>query len=274
VDVREPVLSEIDLLDHTFVHIQGIGEKTEKDIWARGILTWTDFLVCPQCVLSEVKDHLIREGLRDSIAHREEIGFFAKRLPSSEMWRLYDSFRRRVVYLDIETTGGYMGADEITVVGTYDGACARSFVCGANLKEFERYISDFDLVVTFSGSCFDLPFIRRSFPNITLPPGHIDLRFPLKRLGYRGGLKKVEKEIGLERAAGIRHMDGYDAVRLWREYEWGDHCALETLLEYNKADVVNLEPLMELVNREMKAMMLPHGHETRGAMEDTLMLKL
>ena len=67
----------------------------------------------------------------------------------------------------------------------------------------------------------------------------------------------MEKEVGIERAAGIRQMDGYDAVRLWRQYEWGDRCALESLLEYNKADVVNLEPLMELVNRELKTRMLP-----------------
>ena len=60
----------------------------------------------------------------------------------------------------------------------------------ARLKE-----SSFDLVVTFNGTSFDLPFIRRAFPNISLPAVHIDLRFVMRRLGYRGGLKKIEKEI-------------------------------------------------------------------------------
>lgn len=249
------------MLDHTFIHIQGIGEKSERDIWSRGIRTWSDFLECPECVLSEVKDCVIRKELRNSIAHRREIGFFAERLPSAEIWRLYESFRRRVVYLDIETSNGYMGADEITVVGTYDGTCVRSFVSGSNFEDFEGYISAFDLVVTFNGTCFDLPFIRRSIPNIALPPGHIDLRFPLKRLGYRGGLKKIEKEMGIERISEIRQMDGYDAVRLWRDYQWGDNRALEVLLEYNKADVVNLEPLMEFVNRELKARIFPFADD-------------
>ncbi len=212
---------------------------------------------CPECVLSEIKDHMIREELKSSMAHRREIGFFADRLPSAEVWRLYEAFRDRVVYLDIETSGGWMGVDEITVIGTYDGSCVRSFVSGMNLEEFECYISGFDLIVTFNGTSFDLPFIRRSFPNIALPPAHIDLRFPLKRIGYRGGLKRIEKQIGIERLSEISRMDGFDAVRLWRDHQWGDRCALDTLLEYNKADVVNLQPLTELVSRELKERLLP-----------------
>jgi len=255
----QSVDEEPDLLDNTFIHIQGIGEKSERSIWSRGIRTWTDFLECPECVLSEVKDCVIREELRNSMAHRHEIGFFAGRLPSFEAWRLYESFRQRVVYLDIETSGGYMGADEITVIGTFDGNSVRSFVSGSNLEDFECSIAAYDLVVTFNGTSFDLPFIKRSFPNITLPPAHIDLRFPLKRLGYRGGLKRIERETGIERDEGIRGMDGFDAVRLWKAYQWGDNRALQILLEYNAADVVNLEPLMELVNRELKARIFPFG---------------
>ena len=247
------------MLDNSFIHIQGIGEKSERSIWSRGIRTWADFLECPECVLSEVKDYVIREELRNSMAHRHEIGFFAERLPSCEAWRLYESFRKKVVYLDIETSGGYMGADEITVIGTFDGNSVCSFVSGSNLEDFECSIADYDLVVTFNGTCFDLPFIKRSFPNITLPPAHIDLRFPLKRLGYRGGLKRIERETGIERDEGIRGMDGFDAVRLWKAYQWGDNRALQILLEYNAADVVNLEPLMELVNRELKARIFPFG---------------
>jgi hypothetical protein len=245
------------LIEHTFVHIQGIGEKSERSIWSRGIRTWEDFLCCNGRVFSDVKDCFIREQLRESMVHRHEIGFFAERLPSCEAWRLYESFKKKVVYLDIETSGGYMGADEITVIGTYDGNSVRSFVSGSNMEEFERSVADYELIVTFNGACFDLPFIRRSFPNITLPPAHVDLRFPLNRLGYRGGLKRIERETGIERESGIKDMDGFDAVRLWRGYQWGDDRALELLLEYNMADVVNLEPLMELVNRELKTRILP-----------------
>ncbi len=247
------------MLDHTFIHIQGIGEKTERAIWSRGIYTWADFLEYPKRVFSEGMDLLIREELRDSILHQNEIGFFAKRLPASELWRLYEPFKGRVVYLDIETSGSYMGMDEITVIGIYDGCNSRSFLSGVDMQDFECAIAEFDLVVTFNGSCFDLPLIKRSFPNISLPGAHIDLRFPLKRLGYGGGLKRIEKETGIERGEEIEGMDGYDAVRLWKAYQWGDDRALEILLEYNRADVVNLKPLMKLVHEGLKARVFPYA---------------
>ena len=40
---------------------------------------------------------------------------------------------------------------------------------------------------------------------------------------------------------------------LWKAYQWGDRDALEKLIQYNTADIVNLEYLMEMGYREMKA---------------------
>ncbi len=80
---------------------------------------------------------------------------------------------------------------------------------------------------------------------------HIDLRFPLARLGFKGGLKKIEEQFGIERSPRTKGLDGWDAVRLWREYEEGSNEALEVLLEYNREDIKNLEPLMKFVVGEM-----------------------
>jgi uncharacterized protein YprB with RNaseH-like and TPR domain len=113
------------------------------------------------------------------------------------------------------------------------------------------------MVVTFNGSLFDLPVIRRHFPYIALPPVHIDLRFFLKRLGYRGGLKTIEKTFSLSRAPEIQDLTGYDAVKLWKAYEYGDASALERLIQYNTADIVHLKPLMEAGYNEMKSRLLP-----------------
>ena len=109
-----------------------------------------------------------------------------------------------------------------------------------------------DLVITFNGACFDLPYIRRWFRNISLPKAHIDLRFLLRRLHYTGGLKKIEKDLGLAREEDIDGMDGYEAVMLWAAYQRGDRHALERLIRYNTADIVNLEPLMERAFKEME----------------------
>ena len=117
-------------------------------------------------------------------------------------------------------------------------------------------IAEYDLVVTFNGKCFDLPVIYRSFPSISLPSAHIDLRFLLKRVGYRGGLKSIEKQLDISRTEGVIGLDGYDAVLLWKAYQCGDESALERLIQYNTADIVNLKPLMELGYEKMKEILL------------------
>lgn len=244
---------EIRMLEQTFIHIQGIGKKTERGLWARGIRTWQDFVDHRGTVFSPSRDSMIRQEIESSIEHRDNIGYFAERLSSGDLWRTFDAFRAKAVYLDIETSGGYQGVDEITMIGLYNGDRVETFVNGIDLDEFELAITGYELVITFSGSNFDLPFIRRWFPGISLPPAHIDLRFLLKRLGYRGGLKKIEKDLGVIRNPEIDGMNGYDAVMLWRAYQWGDTDALERLIQYNTADIVNLEYLMLMGYREMKA---------------------
>ena len=245
------------MLENTFIHIQGIGSKTEKELWNRGIYTWHHFLDCGKTVFSAGRDQFVREELEQTIKHRNDICFFKGRLSSSEMWRVFDSFKEKAVYLDIETSGGYQDVDEITVIGIYDGNTVQTFVNGVNLDAFETAISPYELVITFSGSSFDLPFIKRWFPNISLPAGHIDLRFFLKKLGYTGGLKRIEKAFGLCRDREISGMDGYQAILLWNAYKNGDKSALETLICYNNADIVNLKPLMEHGYSQMKKNLLP-----------------
>ncbi|MBN1104031.1 MAG: ribonuclease H-like domain-containing protein [Deltaproteobacteria bacterium] len=249
------------MLEHTFIHIQGIGEKTERRLWRRGIRTWQDLLNSDFRAFPRGREHFIREALVDSFRHRHDIRYFRERLPVGELWRLYDSFREKAVYLDIETSGGHQGTDEITVIGIYDGRTIRSFVSGMNLSDFEVAIADYDLIITFNGTGFDLPCVRRSFPNITLPATHIDLRFLLKKLGYRGGLKKIEKEVGIQRENAVDGMDGFDAVRLWRAHLWGDPTALDLLIRYNTADIVDLEPLAGLACQRLKARLLSSAWE-------------
>jgi hypothetical protein len=66
----------------------------------------------------------------------------------------------------------------------------------------------------------------------------------LRALGFRGGLKKCERTLGIERP-GMLDVDGYTAVLLWHDYaRTGNTRALETLLAYNICDAVNLEALM------------------------------
>ena len=240
------------MLEQTFIHIPGIGPKTEQTLWRRGIHRWRDFLDRREPVFSQAKDRLIGSELETSLAHRDDIGFFNDRLPAGEKWRLFDKFKHRAVYLDIETSGYDQWNNDITVIGLYDGIKVQTFVNGKNLDAFEMAIVRYDLVITFNGACFDLPFILRSFPGISLPKGHIDLRFVLKKLGHEGGLKKIERDLGIARSDEIDGVDGFEAVRLWHRYQSGDEKALKTLISYNNADIMNLEPLMALAYERMR----------------------
>ena len=107
-------------------------------------------------------------------------------------------------------------------------------------------------MVTFNGRCFDIPFIREHFPELQMEQFHIDLRFVLASLGYRGGLKRIESELGLKRDNSIMDVDGFEAVRLWHKYQRGNEEALTKLTSYLSADICNLLPLMEFAYDEMK----------------------
>ncbi|HEY9074410.1 MAG TPA: ribonuclease H-like domain-containing protein, partial [Desulfobaccales bacterium] len=186
---------------------------------------------------------------------------------AGEHWRLFRAFPR-VGYLDIETTGSFWPGLLVTVAGLYDGVVMRQFVQGYNLQEFPKAIKDFDLLVTFNGTQFDLPVLRAYFMDLELPPLHVDLRFLLARLGYKGGLKKIEPRFGIHRPNEVDGMDGYMAVILWQRYQRGDRISLDLLLKYNREDVINLEVLMERAYELQQEQLLPGGiftTETRRA---------
>ena len=170
--------------------------------------------------------------------------WFDRAIPSAERWRAYGDLAGQALYLDIETDGGTSGG-AITVIGAFDGRDYRAFVAGENLDQAQALIEAHPLVITFNGSLFDLPIIRDRFRYNFFNHVHVDLRFTLRRLGLRGGLKAIEQALGLARSDATQGLDGWDAVRLWREYLRGSAEALEVLLAYNREDVVNLHPLMQ-----------------------------
>jgi len=234
------------MLRNTFVHLPGVGSKRERMLWDRGILDWERFLA------ASGGDFLPRRARESAVplicqsldaVGRGDARFFGPLLPLGETWRLYPEFAGRALFLDIETTGlsGYW--DQVTVIGALSRDGLALFVQGMNLNQFPAYIEQFPLLVTFNGSQFDVPFLRAHFPRARLDQAHIDLRFVLASLGYRGGLKMVERRLGLSRDPAIQGMDGFEAVRLWHGYRRGDRAALEKLVLYNLTDVVNLVEL-------------------------------
>jgi hypothetical protein len=239
------------MLQHTFCHIPGISQKTEEQLWENQIYTWEDFENNHSLIsfLSDKKKQVILQELYFSKLHLEQnnLRYFKELLPPKEHWRC--SKHGKIAYLDIETTGLSRWSDEITTIGVYDGIQSKIFVQGIDLEQAKEYLKQFDIIVTFNGKQFDLPFIEHHFQE-KYEHLHLDLRYLLKELGFSGGLKKIELALGITRPDEIKNVDGFEAVRLWRRYKQGDVQALETLKQYNKEDIENLHYLLEYYIQE------------------------
>ncbi|MGI0070943.1 MAG: ribonuclease H-like domain-containing protein [Thermoplasmata archaeon] len=255
------------MLRATFQHLGGVGPVTEAELWRAGVRDWAT-LADRLDALGLDAEHarrLARELAASERALAEgDAPWFGRRLADREHWRLHSGFRERTAYLDIETTGLSPYAGIVTVVSVHGGGATRTFVAGDNLEEVSAYLRRFPILVTFNGSRFDVPFLEACFPGFAAPPVHIDLRFVLYRLGLAGGLKRIEQRLGIGDRAGVEGVGGLDAVRLWQAYRRGSAEALDRLIRYNRADTVNLEPLLEYAEQELTRRLLPEDARSRA----------
>jgi uncharacterized protein YprB with RNaseH-like and TPR domain/predicted nuclease with RNAse H fold len=238
------------MLEQTFIHIPGVGRQTERELWANGIHSWDDadrfekrFGRVGARLQRKLDDYIPRS--REAIKQKDA-AFFERLSALGETWRLFPEFSDSCVYLDIETTGLSTVFDTVTMVGLYNGRKYQLFVDGDNLQEFPEHLQKYSIVVTFNGSGFDLRFLKLAFPDLVLPPIHIDLRWVTRKLGMKGGLKDIETQLGIGRPSEIEEMTGYDATVLWAKYIRGDKSALSQLIQYNTEDVVHLKAIMEI----------------------------
>lgn len=238
------------MLESTFIFLKGVGAYTERRLWNDGVATWEAFLAAPALagiaparkLLYDTEVAAARDQLR-----RGNARYFARCLKPRDQWRLFDAFKSRAVFLDIETTGLPPPTGEATMVGLYGGGRLTTLILNETLtgQRLAEELGQYDLIVTFFGSVFDLPFLKAKYPRLPLDQPHFDLCFAARRLGYHGGLKRIESALGISRPASVQGLDGWDAVRLWQQWRAGDEESRRRLMAYNAADTMNLEPLAE-----------------------------
>jgi uncharacterized protein YprB with RNaseH-like and TPR domain len=155
-------------------------------------------------------------------------------------------------YLDIETTGLSLDYDRVTVIGISRGGSrnrdidqlVNPDISGHRILETLKGVQ---VIYTFGGKEFDLPFLKRYYGvDLKSDFHHRDLRYTCRDKNLFGGLKAIERQLGIHRTkSGI---DGREAVRLWWRYSnHQDFTALKKLLDYNKEDVINLKILRQIL---------------------------
>lgn len=235
------------MLPRTFVHLPGIGLSTEKKLWDRGVRGWGELQRFAPTYFDGRRLEEVMIGLDHTLEawEKSDLHYFYETLPRTELWRFLPRFLNDVAYLDIETDGLRLPpqSSSTTITFYFRGEVLQAHEPAEKRRLVERIDAEAKIYCTYFGDVFDLPFLRREF-GVPLKKATLDLCFWLKRLGFNGGLKKVEKEFPNVRSRDSQDIGGLDAVRLWKWYEKGLPGALETLLSYNAEDAIVLETLL------------------------------
>lgn len=217
---------------------------THTDEAARGLLIPSRSYARPARAAEGVVD-----GALPPQRHALTLGRLVGRL---EHWRLFPELRSEARYIDIETTG-LDPRDPITMVGVSDGhaTCVLVRGRGLNARALRELLTDARLLVTWNGASFDLPRLRASFPGLPWDLPHFDLAVAGRQVGLGGGLKAVERALGLVRPRDLQGVTGLEAASLWRDHVAGDEAALRRLIRYCRADVESLVALAPRLHRRL-----------------------
>lgn len=228
------------MLTNSFCIFKGLSESAEHRLWHQGCLNWDAFMRETRLPFKKNKiKNTIEEIKIGRLALKSRLyDYFISRLPNAHKARVLFEQGVRIGCLDIETTG-LSRQDSITIIGLLTNEWMKVFVEGKNLSEFITWISQVDILVSFNGKRFDVPFIEKHFKmNLLIP--HVDLLDVLHALGCSGGLKKCEKQAGAFNRK-TEEIDGKKAIGLWEQYTSENNSdALNQLVLYNVEDILAL----------------------------------
>ncbi len=265
------------MLTRSFIFAPGMSAELERSLWRAGVTSWQTLRKHSgqaEQAIGRARTAKLLAAVTEAEAalERGDGAWMREHWPEKETWRLWDGWcsREQVALVDIETTGRTPGYDQITVIGLADGSQARAFVAerplpgDEPLDDFPEAVRDYRLLVTFNGIQFDVPFIEKHFraQHFRFAMPHLDLMWPARALGLTGGLKDMEKILGISRDDDIKEIRGNQAITLWGAWRSGDRQAYERLVEYCKADCVNLMAFADAVHqRSWEAAYTPYAQD-------------
>jgi 8-oxo-dGTP diphosphatase len=280
-ELRRP---ELDLWEQSFAWVRGIGDRVEHALWRAGVRGHTDFnkrfeqLEGIESVIAREQVIRIKQNLSEDHNRTDAERWDA--VPARHRWRLLEAWRETTTALDFECDRSgaptVMGVsddgssytafvDQETMRWWLDGAAeslpGRWTSTGADsglldglacrFQPFEaapKSLRRDGLILVFGGRKFDVSMLRKVYDGEPLPERFGDLLDLARRAKRRGGLKAVERALGIARATRIADLRGRDAITLWARVEAGGEqafWAFADLVAYNRADTVNLFELRD-----------------------------
>ncbi|MCB1192441.1 MAG: ribonuclease H-like domain-containing protein [Leptospiraceae bacterium] len=232
------------MIEEAFLHFKRVGKKTLERLKGYGIQNWYDVLKLQNT--NVISKNLVNSLVEEihfylDVLETENISCLVNNFKGEDKWRILGRYFDRLSYFDIETDG--LGYDSrITLIVCYHKGRLYEFVRHENLEGFLDLLNDIELLVSFNGQSFDVPWVRHAFHIPELPCPHIDLRWVCKKIGLEGGLKSIEWDLGIQRPSDLIGVGGYEAVLLWDRWErWNDVEAKRKLIRYCSADVLSLQ---------------------------------
>lgn len=230
------------MIENTFIQCEGIGPKTELKLKLMGFQSWDDCLQNPKELpfKGERKDHFIRELVDSKEALEfQDIHYFVQRLPHREHWRILADFYDKATFFDIETSGLSAYECHATVIAAYGQGELKTYFYKENMDDFLDLAENSDLLVTFNGNSFDIPFLLSHYNIPDIGSAYVDLRWISYYEGYKGGLKNIEQELKIHRPFSLIGVDGFEAVMLWERWKDSqDIDAKKKLIAYCQADTL------------------------------------
>ncbi|HEY8344052.1 MAG TPA: ribonuclease H-like domain-containing protein [Bacillota bacterium] len=245
-----------DLIQQHLSLIYGIGPKTAASLRENGFETLEQLCVHPKwgraaqeiCDLIRRKklDRLLRYGAKEE----ELVGFF----PRSDL-----------VFLDLETLG-LSAVHPIFLIGVFyfDGPTPliQQLLAGdyegekAILHAARTLFSRFQVVVSYNGRSFDLPYLKRRMQYHGLEwsgfPHQLDL-FRQTRRYFKGQLPDYRlTTAGSHLLAKVREdtISGREAPEKYHSFvQTGDTRLLQEILLHNKEDLLTMAGLVKVISR-------------------------
>ncbi len=251
------------MIQNSFVFLERVKRGIEERLWKQGINSWDSFLAADKISGLSVSrkryyDRKITEARKE--LYNLNSAYFKSILPQPEYYRLYDFFKEEAVFLDIETTGLDFRTSDITLIGLFDGISAKTMIRGINFDygTLKDELKNYKLIVTFNGSSFDVPFINKKYPDLLPDVPNFDVKSVAGRLGLKGGLKEIERKLGIKRGKIVGKFYGGDALTLWKMHRaTGDDYYLKLLIEYNEEDIINLKKIADYCVERLREKLIP-----------------